>query len=604
MSIVPLVKVTLLGLSSERRHAIAATQRFGCLHLIDLVSVEEGVSQPAYRTGAMKAFKYLSAAPMKRRPVRQSRRFDPDTLTREALALQDRAQTLEHDRDLLHQRIREVEAWGDFDFAPLAEMGGNRLWFYRIPHYRLKKLEGREDLIWESVGRDNRFTFVAVIGPEEPEDMPVVRSHIGEKSLSTLTRELEELEIELEDIAARRHSLTRWLFLLGQCLAAAEDRSALDRAHQGAYDDGAVFALQGWMGTDQLDELTAFARETGLAVSTEPVGEDDRPPTLLRNPDLWGGGEEVIKFYSMPGYRTVDPSLPLFLFFALFFAMILSDAGYAAVLGLILWFSWGGLRKSKAGRRIGIMLGAIVGASTVWGVLVGSYFGVAPPPESPLGWVHLLDMDDTETMMGVSVAVGIIHVIAGNLMVAWHRRADPAALAPIGWVLMVLGGLVLGLALGGIVPALELVGWAGLALGALLVAVFSEWHRGMPHTPVQWILRVLGGFGALTRITQAFGDVLSYLRLFALGLASGSLAVTFNALAVQAAEDMPGIGMLLAALTLIVGHVVNFAIGLMGGVVHGLRLNVIEFFNWAVSEEGYPFKVFHRKEGAVWTPSS
>ena len=93
-----------------------------------------------------------------------------------------------------------------------------------------------------------------------------------------------------------------------------------------------------------------------------------------------------------------------------------------------------------------------------------------------------------------------------------------------------------------------------------------------------------------------FGDVLSYIRLFALGLAGSSLAVTINDLADQVAHALPGPGLLLAILVVLLGHVINLALCLMSGVVHGLRLNVIEFFNWGLAEEGYPFRPFAKME--------
>jgi V/A-type H+-transporting ATPase subunit I len=89
---------------------------------------------------------------------------------------------------------------------------------------------------------------------------------------------------------------------------------------------------------------------------------------------------------------------------------------------------------------------------------------------------------------------------------------------------------------------------------------------------------------------------LSYLRLFALGLASASLAGTFNQLALDIHAHKPGIGLLLAIVVLLFGHAINIAIGLMSGVVHGLRLNYIEFFGWGLPEEGYPFRAFARRE--------
>jgi V/A-type H+-transporting ATPase subunit I len=89
------------------------------------------------------------------------------------------------------------------------------------------------------------------------------------------------------------------------------------------------------------------------------------------------------------------------------------------------------------------------------------------------------------------------------------------------------------------------------------------------------------------------------MRLFALGLASASLAATFNLLAHDLAQSMPGVGVLLAIMVLLFGHAINLAMGILSGVVHGLRLNFIEFFNWGLSDEGYPFKAFARRETAT-----
>jgi len=112
--------------------------------------------------------------------------------------------------------------------------------------------------------------------------------------------------------------------------------------------------------------------------------------------------------------------------------------------------------------------------------------------------------------------------------------------------------------------------------------------------------RVLKGLGGLTGISTAFGDALSYLRLFALGLASAALASTFNSMAGQVKEALPGIGLLFALLIALLGHSLNFALGLSSGFIHGLRLNFIEFFRWSISEEGHPFNAFARKEKESW----
>ena len=127
-----------------------------------------------------------------------------------------------------------------------------------------------------------------------------------------------------------------------------------------------------------------------------------------------------------------------------------------------------------------------------------------------------------------------------------------------------------------------------MVAGCVILLLFS-----VTEGPV-W-KRLLGGLQGLTRLSSAFGDTLSYLRLFALGLASASLALTFNDLAAQVGNAVPGVGFLLAILILLFGHAINLALGLSAGVIHGLRLNLIEFFNWSVTEEGYLFELFARK---------
>jgi V/A-type H+-transporting ATPase subunit I len=111
--------------------------------------------------------------------------------------------------------------------------------------------------------------------------------------------------------------------------------------------------------------------------------------------------------------------------------------------------------------------------------------------------------------------------------------------------------------------------------------------------------RLLDGLLGLTRVSAAFGDVLSYLRLFALGFAGSSLAAAFNQLAGMAGGAIPALGALPAVLVLLAGHALNFLLGVTGAVVHGLRLNYIEFFNWGLHGEGYPYRPFARKESSA-----
>jgi V/A-type H+-transporting ATPase subunit I len=409
---------------------------------------------------------------------------------------------------------------------------------------------------------------------------------------------LDAAELALEDIRAERQALTRWIYLMRAHFAAAEDRAALRHAEAQTLDGDGVFAVQGWVGVSRTAEVEALAGEHGLALLLEDPGPADEPPTLLRNPEPLGAAEGLVNFYQMPAYRSFDPSRVLFFSFALFFAMILSDAGYAGVLGLGLLAFWRRLGGSAGGRRFRVLAATITVASLGWGVLVGSYFGVSPPPEGLLGRLHVLDIDDFDTMMRLSIGIGVLHLVLANAVRAIGLWPRFGALVPVGWILVAIGGYAAWLMSGG---DAETAGAGGttVAFGAVvlgLVLVFLAGSERPLSGPGSILMRGVDGLMALTQVTKIFGDALSYLRLFALGLASASLALTFNDLARQVGENVEGLGLLLQILLLLIGHVLNLLLGLVSGVVHGLRLNYIEFYNWALSGEGYPFRPFKKTE--------
>jgi V/A-type H+-transporting ATPase subunit I len=190
--------------------------------------------------------------------------------------------------------------------------------------------------------------------------------------------------------------------------------------------------------------------------------------------------------------------------------------------------------------------------------------------------------------------VGGLHLLLANVMDA-RRHADwRDGLASVGWAAAIGGGLLIGAGVS--IPTAALlkpVGGGAIVAGLLLVMGYTAWRE----KPLK---RLIQGVLGLARVSSAFGDTLSYLRLFALGLASASLATAFNEMASGIHSRLPGIGLLLALLVLAFGHSLNLLLAISSGVIHGLRLNVIEFFNWGLKDEGRRFNPFRRKEGSLW----
>ena len=226
-------------------------------------------------------------------------------------------------------------------------------------------------------------------------------------------------------------------------------------------------------------------------------------------------------------------------------------------------------------------------------MLVGTYFGLTPAPGSWLAAVHVLDAGNQTLMMLIAIGIGVAHIGCANLLAAWQGRSSLAALSSLGWTFMVFGGF--GALLGKSFAAERMftVGIAALGLGGLMVLFFSS-KEAFSLVPKLLFHRLVDGLKALTELSKGFGDVLSYLRLFALGLASIKLAEVFNSLAAGAFASK-GVWVLVGLFILLIGHTINFAMGIMSGVVHGLRLNVIEFFNWSLHEEGDRFQAFAKR---------
>ena len=590
MSIVALDKVTLVGHQQDKGAVLEGLQELGCLHLIPLTPEGEAAADAGPSKSAREALQFLASAPERRRQVTDPSRFDGPEVERQALDLQRRLYALRNERDFLTTRIQNLAPWGDFEFPPIETLGGQRLWFFQVPHHQMPDVAAT-GLRWEVIQKDAKFSYVVVVAEEEPEGMPVLRVHTGARSRRELQERLEEVELELEDVEAERVRLTRWCTLFGRALDGLEDRSARAQAAAQTAVADPVYALQAWAPRERLDELRAYALEQGLALEIAEPDPSETPPTRFRNASSLRAGEDLVAFYMTPSYWLWDPSSVVFISFAVFFAMILADAGYALLLGGIVAAYWKRMGASNTGRRWRVLLAALAGTTAVYGVLAGSYFGATPAPDSLPGRLHLFDLGDFTLMMALSIAIGAAHVAYASVRDGLRHPSWPARLPPFGWAAAILGGFV---AWGGMQlesEALQAGGVGAMALGLLLVVAF-EGHGEKP------LVRIGKGLSALTGVSGAFGDVLSYLRLFALGLASASLAAAFNDMARDIRSAVPGIGVLFALLVLLLGHSLNFALSLSSGFIHGLRLNVIEFFKWGVKDEGNPYRPFERKESA------
>ena len=600
MSIVPLKKITICGLAEEAEAITDAIQATGAIHII----TQEGRNEleedflTTTKNENLKALLHLVHCSNKLHMLKDDDEFNAEDIIEEITAMKQTRAELEEEKEILEKEVERIEPWGNFEFIPKDELEDHKFYFYIMPNYKVNRIPKK--VIFSVVASQKGDSYVVVLSKQEPENMPVAKTNIGKKSLGQLYKELEDLTEGIDDIRTRRIALTKYRYLLADSLNDVNNEAERVDAEYKSANDGDVFVLQGYIGKHHINKVKKVAAEYGLACYVEKISKEDRAPTLLKNPEKIAGGEELVKFYSVPGYKALDPSNILFFSFALFFAMIMSDFGYACVLGFILLLTGKKLKRTKAGGRILTLSWFIVLVSMAWGALLGSYFGLSPHGSNAFSEFaqrfKVLDVSNTQLMMKVSIYVGIAHVCLANFMTTWHNRHSMYAFSRIGWMLVCLSGIVY-------MPMIMIgeenpenimqIAQYVLITGLSLILLFSSNSTNI-------FKRILGGILGMTKISGAFGDVLSYLRIFALGLASATLGMTSNQLATQVIDAMPTFGYMMAIIILIVGHTINFGLGIMSGVVHGLRLNVIEFFNWSISDDGYPFNAFKKTEVKKW----
>ena len=359
-----------------------------------------------------------------------------------------------------------------------------------------------------------------------------------------------------------------------------------------ALDDSIVteqtIALQAWVPVKAVDflkrELLPF-RDSIEMVLADP-GEGDLPPTLLQNAKAALPYETLTKLYGVPLYGELDPTPLLAPFFFIYFGMCLGDAGYALVMiaGLLYFLRKYKRMPSSVKQFMHLILGAAV-STLIYGALTGSWFGDLVDSVGFLSFLKpiknlffVIDpMQKPMTILGIALTFGVVHLGFG-LFIAFYdclRKKDyMAAFCDKGaWITMLSGLLfLLGGAAGALPSVFSPIGKWMAIIGA--VTVFLYQGRGKTGIMSKFFSGVLAVYGS----TSYLGDVLSYSRLLALGLASAAVGVIINMLG-KLSSGIPYVGWFVAILVVLVGHTFGLAVNVLGAFVHSLRLQYVEFFS-------------------------
>lgn len=340
-----------------------------------------------------------------------------------------------------------------------------------------------------------------------------------------------------------------------------------------------AFLLKGWVpaGLAQgvKSELEALAPAASIEITDAAEGEE--PPVLFHNGKLTAPFETIIEGFALPASNSFDPTALMAPFYACLFGMMLSDAGYGLIMALAIPLMIKLARPGKNSTKLLWVLfyGAIL--TVVWGMVYNTWFGFNIP--------HMTLLDPIQNPMPVMVicmGVGILHLMAGLGMAVYMniRRGKvlDALYDQISWALLVIGLIML--VLDGTAAAIGK--WMAIA-GIALILLFAKREKKNIFS------RILGGLGALYGATSWISDILSYMRLFGMGLATGVVGMVINQL-VGMVFSSGVIGMIIGSLLFVAAHAFNLGINALGAYVHACRLQYIEFFGKFYEEGGVAFR--------------
>jgi len=356
-----------------------------------------------------------------------------------------------------------------------------------------------------------------------------------------------------------------------------------------------TFLIEGWMRTRDQERVETRLAEISpdLHLIARDPAEGESVPVDLKNNGLVSPFEFVTTLYGRPVYSEFDPTPLLAPFFIVFFGLCVSDGGYGLTLAALSFFLM--MKMPPGGGRQLMKLLFMGGISTaVVGAIMGSWFGIDPSilPAFIRNAVVLNPLEEPMKMLNVVFILGILQIFTGLAikMVADIRdgRWADAILDQFVWIvfltfLVPLGyGFILG---GDVPPAVNAFATKGaLAMGAIVVLTGARKTKNP-------IMKLLGGVLKLYDIVGYFGDVLSYARLLALGLATGAIAMAINGVA-EMGLGIPIAGPVLFVLILIGGHLFNIAVNCLGGFVHSARLQYLEYFAKFFTGGGKAFTPF------------
>ena len=623
--IIPMKLVTLLCLERDRA---AAVDELAGLELMQLCrtappATKDVASISAQLTECERVIGIIRSAPARKDPP-AAPELDDDGLVAYASKLISGKAAAFKEQERLQHDLALLAPWGEFDRSAIANLQAKGVYVTlcatpRNVFDQRKKADEFPAYAAVSVIRmDKNMVHYALVSEAPLEEGAFDPAVLPEETLSEAQKALADCQAAIRDadtaIAAAKALLPR----LDAKLAALRNQLEFASARDGMEQSGEIAYLHGYVPVTRIEKLKDAAMKNGWALQIDDPAEDDQNvPTYIEKARFLNVLDPLFDFVGIsPGYRESDVNMFFFFFFPIFFGMILGDAGYGALMLVAGTVGLIALHAKKAARLPLVLLIFLASFTFVWGWLNGAWFGLPADvlPGWMRGWSMITDpahsaaahkfvkfygIEDSQMTdsfwegfpnkltQWFCFLLAMLHLMSAHIVRFFTGiRKDWREFSNIGWALMIFANFLL---------AVGLIVFKG---------TFPAWGKYVYIAGVVIIAATIRPSGALNLpfdLIGSFTDVLSYIRLFAVGLSGMYIAQKFNFMGTMVrdalAEKSLVCGIILMILVAVAGHVLNLALGFLGVLVHAVRLNTLEFSNhMGLQWSGFKFKPFSAKQ--------
>ena len=585
--IVPMQKYSFLVYHAGYRDFLREIRKIGVVHINEKTKEPTHEMQELFRhlTEVDRAIKKLEwLAP-------EETQIKPDL--KSGVEVYERIREIEKEIEHNHHQVVHLEKeqkqlipWGDFDWEQLRMLEEKGIhirfmtchvkkyepeWENQFYIRKITDLDGYRYFVKLEKSETGSNGFSEISGADE---LILPKRSLGEirEEISRIHKASESLNHELHQIAWHSKPLLQHYF--DEVQQELAQKNAMLQTTEAV--EGKIRMLEGWVPDTHKDELNKYLDNNQILYTAERPQEEDRVPILLKNNRFAKLYEVIGRLYDLPNHRELD-LVPFFApFYMMFFGFSLGDAGYGLFIVLLATI----FKRKKPDMAAILSLAQWLGLSTViFGILTGTFFGI-DLINAEVPWLQNVKkfMINTDQLFNLAIILGVIQILFGMVLKVVNisiSRGFWYSLSTIGWLVLIIGlGSVFGLKSAGLVTeaAAGILQYAVLAVAGILILVVNHPKRN-----------ILINFGAglwdvYGMATGLLGDILSYIRLFALGVSSAILGQVFNSMAMNMKPDNIILGPLVMILILLFGHGITIFMSGLGAFVHPIRLTFVEFY--------------------------